>query len=234
MGPLASAEFLRTIYRLNAVEPEQAAPRCLMHSDPSIPDRTQSIRENRSGELVERLVPILDLLLDAGADSLVIACVTIHHVVPDLPARIRNRLVSLIDQLVAAAAATPGRLLLLATSGTRAARVIERHPGWPAVAPRVIYPSEPEQARLHGELYRLKRGGSVQPCRDWLDGLAAAHRAEGLIFGCTELHLLAEALRLRPAPWRAVDPLAAIARRLGADGRSVGADADPSLVADEP
>lgn len=43
MGPLASAEFVNTVYRLNMTEPEQQAPALVLRSDPSIPDRTAAI-----------------------------------------------------------------------------------------------------------------------------------------------------------------------------------------------
>ena len=41
MGPLASAEFVKTIYEHSLGEREQASPTVLMHSDPTFPDRTQ-------------------------------------------------------------------------------------------------------------------------------------------------------------------------------------------------
>ena len=40
MGPLTSAEFLKTIYEVNISGPEQDAPACVLYSDPSVPDRT--------------------------------------------------------------------------------------------------------------------------------------------------------------------------------------------------
>ena len=49
MGPLASAKFLSTVYRLNLVEPEQEAPNCILLSDPSFPNRTKAILAGNTG-----------------------------------------------------------------------------------------------------------------------------------------------------------------------------------------
>ncbi|HSK80880.1 MAG TPA: aspartate/glutamate racemase family protein [Thermoanaerobaculia bacterium] len=70
MGPLASAEFLGTLYRANI-----DAPVCVMISDPTVPDRTERILRGDTGELAERLASTLAELAMMGADAIVIACV---------------------------------------------------------------------------------------------------------------------------------------------------------------
>ena len=54
LGPMASAEFLKTVYEYGIGENEQDAPIVLMYSDPTFPDRTESFLagesiENRTG-----------------------------------------------------------------------------------------------------------------------------------------------------------------------------------------
>jgi aspartate/glutamate racemase len=68
IGPLASAEFLRTIYRLNAADPEQQAPDCILFSDPSFPDRTACIQAGTTPQLTARLVASLEELVRLGAE----------------------------------------------------------------------------------------------------------------------------------------------------------------------
>src|SRR5215208_5680219 len=97
MGPLASAELVHTIYRLNMVEPEQEAPACLLLSDPSIPDRTTAILAGDTTELARRLTAALAELDRLGAERIVIACVTAHAVLPEVPAPLREKVVSLLD-----------------------------------------------------------------------------------------------------------------------------------------
>jgi aspartate racemase len=218
MGPLASAELLRTIYRLHTAVPEQASPTCILHSDPAFPDRTAAIREGRTEVLAERLSRVVADLVARGASRVVIACVTVHCVLASLPAPLRQRVISLIDLTVGELlSAGTGPFLLLATSGTRAARIFERHELWGAVAERVRPLEERDQEELHAWIYRLKVGEPGEPCLDWLVSLRRRYGAAGLVFGCTELHLLREPIAARGGEsccGRIVDPLWIVARDL--------------------
>jgi aspartate racemase len=212
MGPLASAEFLRTIYRLNITEPEQGAPVCLMISDPSFPDRTEAIRCGDTGPLAERLTAALGDLVSLGADRIVIACVTAHHVLDQVPPLLRQRVVSLIDLVVDQILAEPRRRLLLTTNGTRTARIFERAERWPDVAQWVERPSVEDQETLHALLYRLKRGDTGDDIVRWLEDLPARYTVDACIFGCTELHLVYRAMEERGSVGGVLDPLTVAAR----------------------
>lgn len=216
MGPLASVEFLRTLYRYQPLEPEQGALRTVMISDPSFPDRTEAILREETAELGHRLQAAIESLLALGADRVVIACITIHHVLPALPVELRRRVDSLIEIVFEEVLARRAPCLLLATTGTRTARIFERHERWERVEPYIRNPNPDEQRDLHEWIYRLKKRGSEEECLRWILDLAARHGVEGLIFGCTELHLLQRALE---TPWPTggcwvVDPLLSIAQAL--------------------
>jgi aspartate racemase len=212
MGPLASAAFLQTIYRLNIVEPEQEAPLCLLLSDPTFPDRTTAILAGETGPLVERLTRALQDLLDLGANRIVIACVTVHHVLSEVPEPLRKKVVSLLDLFADEILAAPRPRLLLATTGTRTARIFESHERWPEIAPWVIFPGEDDQRQLHDHLYRMKKGEPGDAFLAWLDTLPAKYGAQGFLFGCTELHLLQPLLGDRAGDGSIVDPLLTAAR----------------------
>jgi len=216
LGPLASAELLATIYRLAPPEREQDAPRCLLLSDPSFPDRTEAILRGETGELARRLGAAVAALLDQGAARVVIACVTIHRVLPELPEGLRRRVVSLIDLVVEELRADPRERLLLATTGSRAGGVFTAHPRWGEAAAGVRHPEPADQEALHAWLYRLKRGEPPEAAIPFVDALRERYRVEGLVFGCTELHLLQRPLAARgeaATPGRFVDPLMTVARR---------------------
>ncbi|HEY4574020.1 MAG TPA: aspartate/glutamate racemase family protein [Thermoanaerobaculia bacterium] len=213
MGPLASAELLANLYRLNLVEPEQEMPSCLLLSDPTFPDRTAAILAGSTCVLVERLESALRSLLAQGADRIVIACVTIHHVLPGVPEPLRGKVTSLLDLMADEILAAPRRRLLLATTGTRIARIFESHERWRRIEPWVVLPGDEDQHALHEWLYRLKAGSSGEECLGWISSLAARYDVQGFLFGCTELHLLQRFLAARPlAPLDVIDPLWTIAR----------------------
>lgn len=215
MGPLASAEFLGTLYRLNLVEPEQETPHCVLLSDPTFPDRTEAILAGSTDLLAERLEQALRALLDHGADLIVIACMTIHYILPRVSEPLRRKVISLVDLMADEILALPRRRLLLATTGTRIARIFESHERWPQIENWVAFPDDADQLALHQWIYRLKSGASGEECLDWIDTLADRYEVEGLLFGCTELHLLHRLLASRPpGPADVIDPLCTAARNI--------------------
>ncbi|HEX4496854.1 MAG TPA: aspartate/glutamate racemase family protein [Thermoanaerobaculia bacterium] len=216
LGPLASAELLDTVYKLNLNGPEQEAPRCVLYSDPSFPDRTQAILRADTGELTECLARGLAALRTLGAERMVIACVTIHHILPDIAADLREPVISLIDLTIDEILRDPRPLLLLCTSGTRTARIFESHPRWNLVADRVNYLDEEDQIILHNWIYRIKANEPLTDCLSWLEALPVRYGRQGFVFGCTELHILHKELQRRHGRFdpRAVDPLLIVARDL--------------------
>lgn len=227
MGPLASAELVATIYRLNMLEPEQQAPSLVLHSDPSIPDRTTAILAGDTRELSARLTGALETLVASGTERIVIACITAHQVLPEVPEHLRSRVVSLLDLVIDEIRATSGPYLLLASVGTRRARIFERHERWGEVAQRVGFLEGDDQHRLHEAIYRFKQNEPVEPLIPWLESLPGRYGAEGLIFGCSELHLFQRPLARRPCQEavRIIDPLFTVARDLS---RLLGFQAVPS------
>jgi aspartate racemase len=216
MGPLASAELLATIYRHDPPAREQDAPRCLLLSDPTFPDRTEALLRGETAELTRRLAAAIASLLDQGAARVVIACFTIHRVLPELPAALRAKVVSLVDLVVeeVAAGSAEGRgpHLLLATAGSYRAGVFTSHPRWPEVAPSVRLLGEADREALHERLYRLKRGEPAEQSVAFVQELRERYGTPGAIFGCTELHLLQRHLGEGDREG-VVDPLMTLARR---------------------
>lgn len=220
MGPFASAGFLSTLYEIAAEGTgpyaEQELPRCVLDSDPGFPDRTEAILTGREEEFTARLLRRIEGLLRFGATRLVLTCVTAHHFLDRLPAETRERVVSLVDLVVDDLATAPQdeRLLLVATLGTRDARIFERAEGWAQVANRVAFPGQERQRALHQLIYRLKR----EPVTDALVAEMLGHVREagctGLVAGCTEIHLLTRRLRARGDTVRVVDPLVTLAAQL--------------------
>ncbi|HVH13705.1 MAG TPA: hypothetical protein VM759_11665, partial [Longimicrobium sp.] len=72
LGPLASAEFVRTVYRCATWEREQDAPRVLLDSNPAFPDRTSAFLAGEEHTVSPMLEEVLSGLLERGATQLVI------------------------------------------------------------------------------------------------------------------------------------------------------------------
>src|SRR5262245_2307386 len=119
MGPLASAEFVKTIYEQSLGGREQDSPIVLMNSDPTFPDRTQSLLAGEYEPLFGKLIEALNRLRELGASRIVICCVTIHCLLPKLPAELRRLIVSLIDVIFWQVAQDRKKHLLISTIGAR-------------------------------------------------------------------------------------------------------------------
>lgn len=217
MGPFASAEFLKTIYEQSAATVEQEMPAVMLMSDPGVPDRTTALLRGEAEQLAQALVSRLVRLRDAGASRTVICCMTMHHVLPRVPASLLRGVISLVDVAVSALYAERSRSLLLCTNGTRAMALFERHPRWPAIAPRVCWPEADDQARVHDLIYRTKQQGATRELRAELCTLLARYDVGSFVAGCTELHLLSKAMAAEdddPAHPRPLDPLMILAREV--------------------
>ena len=217
LGPLASAEFVKTIYEQSLGDREQDSPIVLMHSDPTFPDRTQALLAGECELSLRMLIDALNGLRERKASRIVICCVTIHHLLPRLPAELRSRIISLLDVIFELVAKSPKRHLLISSAGARKLRLYERHPQWQSLSHRIVMPDETDQAMIHDEIiYRIKGNRQVSGLIPRLESLLSRYDTDSFIAGCTEIHLLAKHIGSNGYEGRfgCIDPLMAIAQDL--------------------
>lgn len=224
MGPLSSAEFLRTIYECTLGEREQDSPAVVMLSDPALPDRTTAFLAGEEDTVLGPLVAALERLRDAGATRTVICCMTVHHLLPRVPRELRERVVSLPRLVAELLLEAEGRHLLVCSSGTRTFRLLEREPLWERVRDRVVLAGEEEQAAIHRDLiYPMKRPCDMDAQAEILERLIRRHGADGFVVGCSEVHILARHLRSGGGrPWSCVDPFQHLAESLAPQPAAAG------------
>ena len=216
LGPLTSAEFLKTIYELSLGEREQESPNVVLLSDPAFPDRTSAILAGNEAVLIEPLTNSLRRLVELGAEKIVICCMTIHAVLHRVPDELGSRVVSLLDVIYDRVSETRGPHLVVCTRGTRRMRLFENHPRWEAAKDRLIMPEDGDQDTIHQMIYRLKSNSSPEEEAPTLYRLLDEYSAPSFVSGCTEIHLLVKHM-MASNGCRCVDPLVIIAQRL-ADG----------------
>ncbi|MGA9769974.1 MAG: amino acid racemase [Blastocatellia bacterium] len=221
MGPLASAEFIKTIYEVNLGCKEQESPVVIMYSDPTFPDRTEMFFKGRDDLLLDPLVDALTCLLDMGASRIVICCVTIHYLLPRLPQHLKDRVISLVDLVIDRLAETGSKHLLISSNGTRKMEIFQNHPRWASVSDYVVFPDETDQEQLHSLIYEVKKNHSLDEICSFVLSRLAKYRLSGFIVGCTEAHMAAKHLLLsnvNEIQIDCVDPLMIVAKG-GRDGR---------------
>ena len=216
LGPLASADFLLSIYDYNPDGVEQHLPSVILYSDPTFPDRTEAFRAGRDRELLELTQAALDQLCDMGVAKIVIACVTLHHLVPQLRPDLRRKIISLPEVIISRVSETKQRHLLLATNGTRSTRIFENQPGWDNAAANCIWPDEADQRLIHERIYgEIKVNARVEPVVSFLEELCAQYKVTSVVAGCTEIHRITRYLLANGGNHRkisVIDPLQIIAQ----------------------
>lgn len=216
MGPLASSELLRTVYGACLDQPEHETPRVLLWSDPLVVDRTAAIEDGALDELRGGVESAVRGLVGAGARRIVIACVTAHCVLPELPAELQDCCVSLVDIIHEALRTSGEPHLLLCTKGTAQSGLLARGSGAADVKSLLVELSPGYQEVLHEEIYRVKRGGDPAHAADVVRGVLAAHGVRRFVAACSELHLVTRAMERAgwSAEYSVVDPLAIVAGRI--------------------
>ena len=213
MGPLASAEFVKTIYQLSPEDHEQDTPPLVLWSDPRMPDRTEYILDGRQDVLLEKLTESLRRLVACDVSGVIICCVTIHQVMDLLPLDLRARIISLVDVIFEEVLKSERRYLLLCTKGTRKVRLFENHRLWNSTQGRIMLPSEPDQELIHELLYRIKQYKHCSADVMFLDELVQRYGVDSVIAGCTEIHVLVRDYGLAQTG-RCLDPLMVLAEMI--------------------
>jgi|SRR6267142_749256 len=216
LGPLASTEFLKTVYELGAAQKEQQLPIIYLISDPSIPDRTQSLLQHNEASLAAALTDRLDTFVYLGIDKIVVCCMTIHAIFPHLSVDHRERIISLVDIALSELIRGEQSALLFATIGTRRSRLFESHRLWPLAKPFLVFPNEADQEQIHRLIYEIKSRQRTFDHGAAVIGLLQHYQVNAFIAGCTEIHVFAKTFLSSP-PGESVgcvDPLMTLATRI--------------------
>src|ERR1051326_1911620 len=192
IGPLASTEFLRTVYEQTLGEQEQTAPGVIMYSDPSFPDRTEALLAGAHASLLEPLQDALQSLRTSGASKIVICCVTMHYLLPKLPLEFQQGIWSLVDQIFAGLLQSRKKHLLICSNGTRRLEVLQNHPQWKIARDYFVLPQPDDQDLIHDLIYRVKRNEDITQLVPILNSLLEKYQVRRFIAGCTEIHLLSK------------------------------------------
>lgn len=193
LGPLASAEFLKTIYECSLSEREQDSPTVIMYSDPTFPDRTDAFLAGDCDPLLEKSIEVIEQLLEAGATNVVLCCMTIHYLLPRLPSHLRRPIISLLDIIFGHVIQSRKRHLLVCSNGTHQLGLFQNHEQWPLAKSYIVLPSEEDQNRIHRELiYPIKKNPDISTLFPMLESMLERYQVDSFIAGCSEVHLLAK------------------------------------------
>lgn len=197
MGPEATIDFFSKIVKGTKVKKDQDHLRILIDNNPKIPDRTSAL-QGKGPSPLPQLTQSAKVLENAGADFIVIPCVTAHNYHEALQKRLKIPILHIVEEtLKTINVRLKGvrRIGLIATTGTiesglfqkffrpvdielllpkaRAQREWVMKAIYGTKGIKAIGPSESSQGLIHKVAQELIRHGS-----------------EAIIAGCTEVPLV--------------------------------------------
>jgi aspartate racemase len=215
MGPEATVYFFSLITRDTAAGRDQDHIPVIIYNWPQIPERTAALL-GKGPSPVPLLRKGVRLLERAGADFIVIPCITAHAFLADFRTAIRIPILSLLDEALNFGLKTvPGlkQAGLLASTGTIRSGLF--HQTFAAAGIEIITPTDKGQAKVMEAIFGkggIKAGFSEgRPKKLITDvGRRLIRRgAQAIIAGCTEIPLV---LDDRDIPVPLIEPMRLAAR----------------------
>ena len=216
MGPEATIDFFSKIVKGTRVKKDQDHLRILIDNNPKIPNRTLAI-QGKGPSPLPQLVRSAKVLEDAGADFIVIPCVTAHHFYDPLQKKISIPIIHIVKETVRHIQnhfQGIEKIGLLATIGTLQAGLFQRAFAHSKIG--LILPTRDLQKNRIMEAIFGKEGiKAIGPSGKSKRLILEASRklirqgAQAIIAGCTEVPLV---LKKGDLPVPVIDPVAILAK----------------------
>lgn len=214
MGPEATCEVFRRIIKYTKVEVDAEHIRVIIDSNPKIPDRTKAI-VGEGISPVNEMIATAKNLQKAGANFLIIPCMTAHFFIKEIEKAIDIPIINGLvetNKYIGNTYPTMKKIGLLATSGTISTRLFQNA----MKNKEIIIPDKEMQEKLVMDtiygVNGIKVGNtSYQVVERFCKVIETLKKegAEGIIAGCTEVGLV---LSAKDMAIPLIDPLTILAK----------------------
>ncbi len=180
-GNYSTGNFIKTLTSLpRTTKKEQTLLPFVLISDPSVPDRTESILLNRENDIIHKIDESIGSINPGAVSHILVLSFTLHAVIKKLsiPADIEViNLVSIVKDLIKN---IDKKVLLLATKATYGSRIFD--------GTGMKYPDIGDIEDIQSVINEIKSG--TDPCyyRDRMVGYAGAYGCDCIVLGSTDLH----------------------------------------------
>jgi aspartate racemase len=220
MGPEATAELFCRIIKATPAKKDQCHLRVIIDNNPKIPDRTEAIVSDGASPLPE-IVRTARNLERAGADFVIMPCITAHYYYEDLKKSVEIPVLNMIEltvEVINKEFPKVRNMGIIATTGTVKTKIFDRALGRIGVS--VIYPPADLQNTVMEAIYDKIKAGRKREGKKIIVNVVrylAQRGSDMIIIGCTEASL---ALKNVALPVQIIDPLqilseAAVATAMG-------------------
>jgi aspartate racemase len=195
MGPEATLDCFAKIIKNTPARTDQEHLRVVIDSNPKVPDRTAAIT-GKGESPVPVLVAGCLSLQQAGADFIIIPCVSAHFFLNELSQQIRLPILSIFDVVAETIIGDHPDIKtvgLMGTTGTITGGLFQKRLGADNI--KTIVPAETQQAKVMAAIYDIKNSQPARPRAQITSDLIAtaedliSNGARGIVAGCTEIPL---------------------------------------------
>lgn len=193
MGPEATADLFNRIIRETPAKKDQDHLRVIIDNNPKIPDRTTAILGEGVSPLPE-MVKTAKNLEKAGADFIIMPCITAHYYYKELSKSVKIPVLNMIEltaQNINKIFPKAKNAGLLGTTGTVKSKLFDKSLGKFGV--EMIYPLEAFQRKVMEAIYDYIKAGKILEGKKIVVDVAnhlIELGAEVIICGCTETSLV--------------------------------------------
>jgi aspartate racemase len=216
MGPEATIDLFTKIVKGTKVKKDQDHLRIFIDNNPKIPDRTLAIKKKGPSPLPQ-LIRSAKILENAGADFIIIPCVTAHYYFKPLQERIKIPILNLIEisvQYLKTKWKRISKVGLLATTGTIQTGLFQKALSHTGI--KVVLPDPEIQENWVMEAIYGKQGIKVMgPSGNSKHLILKVSEklvhlgAQAIVAGCTEVPLV---LKEGDLSVPVIDPISILAR----------------------
>ncbi|MGD2100045.1 MAG: amino acid racemase [Desulfobacterales bacterium] len=198
MGPEATLDCYAKIIKNTPASIDQEHLRVIIDSNPKVPDRTAAIT-GKGPSPVPILVDGCRTLQAAGADFIIIPCVSAHFYLAEIRRQTKLPILSIYDAVADTISSDhPGikTVGLMGTTGTVSSGLFQKRLA--AANCKTLVPDDDLQAKVMAAIYDIKNSAAPRSRKQITSDLVAVARslvsqgAQGIVAGCTEIPLAVE------------------------------------------
>jgi aspartate racemase len=201
MGPAASAEFITRLVQQTPATCDQEHIPFVLWNDPTVPDRSISIRNNDDTPL-PYLIEGVQALKYSGCDLIVIPCNTAHFWFNEL-SKLNIKIIHIVDSVADALrdANVTGTIGVMGTHATVEFGLYQymlNKSGWDCITP-----TKEEMNNLVQPAIDLIKGGSIEEAHLMLMIVVKSlidRGSKAVVLGCTEIPLAVKEVEVNGTP----------------------------------
>ena len=195
MGPEATLNSFARIIKNTPARTDQEHLRVVIDSNPKVPDRTAAIT-GKGESPVPILVSGCRSLKHAGADFIIIPCVSAHFFLDEIQKQIELPILSIFDVVTEILAGEHPQIKtvgLMGTTGTISGGLFQKRLASDDI--KTIVPDEKHQSKVMAAVYDIKKSQPPRSKAEITSDLVATAEsliskgAQAIIAGCTEIPL---------------------------------------------